>query len=160
MILLFEGFPKMFVLCNINRIRNPFGLVLVLARIIDCSKLEMPWKATKNTNQPVLTAYWRSTQSVRFKYHIFIIQIFIRRPKVGLLYISKTFFFQSSWIHLTSSSILISNSSIFYHWKCLLLTLSLPYRISTNSWASVKETPGRRSGLSQLRSQLHCTVTP
>ena len=35
MILLFDGFPEMFVLCNIYRFSNPVGLVLVLAGIIE-----------------------------------------------------------------------------------------------------------------------------
>ena len=35
MIISFEGFPEMYVLCNIYRIRNPVGLVLVSAGIIE-----------------------------------------------------------------------------------------------------------------------------
>ena len=35
MIISFEGFPEMYVLCNIYRIRNPVGLVWVLAWIIE-----------------------------------------------------------------------------------------------------------------------------
>ena len=35
MIILFEGFPEMFVLCNIYRFRNPVSLVFVLAGIIE-----------------------------------------------------------------------------------------------------------------------------
>ena len=46
MFLVFEGFPEMFVLCNIYCFRNPVGLVLVLVFSRDNRKLDRPLSAS------------------------------------------------------------------------------------------------------------------